>query len=178
MATQDKSILKGLFAGAIGGAVGTLVLNTFQSASLQGTQAVENRLPGKNTYTGQQRDLLEQFNQAHAKTAEVVASAAGHPLSSAGGRAAVPTVEYAFGILCGAIYGAFAEYVPSLTSGFGTTYGAALFTGASEVVLPALGWVPQPSERTPVQHLGGLSGNVVYGAVTEGSRRLVRKALS
>ena len=177
MAMQARSVLKGLMAGAIGGAVGTLVLNTFQTASLQGTEAVENQLPGRNTYTEQQEDLLDSFNKAHAKTAEVAASVAGKHLSPAQSRQAVPAVEYAFGIVCGAAYGAVAEYIPPVTSGFGMTYGAALFTGASEVVLPALGWVAQPSERTPVQHLGGLSGNVVYGAVTEGVRRLLRKAL-
>lgn len=177
MATRQKSVLKGLLAGAIGGAVGTLVLNTFQTGSLKGTEAIENQLPGKNTYTDQQKELLDGFNEAHARTAEVAASTVGRHLTPAQSKKAVPTVEYAFGIVCGAIYGAIAEYVPSVTSGFGTTYGAALFTGASEVVLPALGWVPQPSERTPVQHLGGLSGNVVYGAVTEGTRRLLRKTL-
>ena len=174
---QKKSVLKGLFAGAIGGALGTLVLNTFQTASLKGTEAVENQLPGRHTYTEQQQGLLDGFNKAHAKTAQVAASAAGKQLSPAQSKKAVPAVEFVFGIVCGAVYGAVAEFLPSVTSGFGTTYGAALFTGASEVVLPALGWVPQPSERTPVQHLGGLSGNVVYGAVTEGTRRLLRKTL-
>ncbi len=177
MATQTKSLIRGAFVGAIGGAVGTLVLNSFQTASLQGTEAVEKRLPSPNTYTEQQKGLLEQFNKAHAKTAEVAAWAAGKPLSPAVSKRAVPAVEYAFGAVCGALYGAVAEYLPSITSGFGMTFGAALFTGASEVVLPALGWVPQPSERTPVQHLGGLSGNVVYGAATEGVRRLLRKSL-
>lgn len=177
MAAQGKSMLKGLFAGAIGGAVGTLVLNTFQTASLKGTKAIENKLPGSNTYTDQQTNLLKQFDKAHAKTAKVAADAAGQHLTPGQSKQAVPLVEFAFGIVCGAVYGALAEYVPSVTSGFGTTYGAALFTGASEVVLPALGWVPQPAERTPVQHLGGLSGNVVYGAVTEATRRLLRKAL-
>ena len=177
MATQKRSVLKGLFAGAIGGAVGTLVLNTFQTGSLKGTEAVEKQLPGRNKYTDQQKGLLDQFDKAHAKTAEVAASAVGKHLTHAQGKKAVPAVECAFGIVCGAVYGAVAEFIPAVTSGFGTTYGAALFTGASEVVLPALGWVPQPSERTPVQHLGGLSGNVVYGAVTEGTRRLLRKAL-
>ena len=174
---MPKSFFRGLLAGAIGGAVGTLVLNIFQSASIRGTAAVESRQPGENTYTDQQKGLLDAYNKAHATAAEVVAGAAGQQLSPAAREAAVPAAEYTFGIVCGALYGALAEYIPAFTSGFGTTYGAALFLGASEVVLPALGWVPQPSERTPVQHAGGLYGNIVYGAATEGVRRLMRKAL-
>ncbi len=103
-----------------------------------------------------------------------MAGAAGVTLSPSQKAKAAPVTEYVFGIVCGGVYGMIAEYVPLATAGFGTTYGAVLFTGASEVVLPALGMVPLPQDRTPVQHLGGLSGNIVYGAVTEGVRRLLR----
>ena len=169
-----RSAWKGFVAGAIGGAVGTLVLNVFQKGSLAGTRAVEDKVGGGHTYTKQQQELLQGFEKAHTQTAEVVAAAAGVRLSSAQKKNAAPVTEYAFGVLCGGLYGLIAEYVPQATAGFGTTYGAVLFTGASEVVLPALGMVAPPQERTPIQHLGGLSGNVVYGAVTEGVRRVLR----
>ena len=169
-----RSAWKGFAAGAIGGAVGTLVLNVFQKESLAGTKAVEDKVGYGHTYTKQQEELLQGFDKAHMQTVEVVAGAAGVRLSSAQKKNAVPVTEYAFGILCGGVYGLLAEFVPQATAGFGTTYGAVLFTGASEVVLPALGLVAPPQERTPIQHLGGLSGNVVYGAVTEGIRRLLR----
>ncbi len=169
-----RSAWKGFAAGAIGGAVGTVALNVFQKLSLAGSKAIEDQVGDGHTYTKQQEQLLEGFDKAHVQTTKAVADAAGVTLSSAQKKNAAPIAEYAFGILCGGVYGVIAEYVPSATAGFGTTYGAVLFTGASEVVLPALGMVPMPQDRTPVQHLGGLSGNVVYGAVTEGVRRLLR----
>ncbi len=171
---MTRSAWKGFAAGAIGGALGTLVLNVFQKGSLIGTKTIEDKVGNGRTYAKQQQELLESFEKAHTQTAEAVAGAAGFRLSSAQRKNAAPVTEYAFGILCGGVYGLTAEYLPTATAGFGTTYGAVLFTGASEVVLPALGMVAPPKNRTPIQHLGGLSGNVVYGAVTEGVRRLLR----
>lgn len=171
---MGRSAWKGFLAGAVGGAAGTAVLNVFQKGSLAGTKAVEDRVGREHTYTKQQEELLQGFEKAHTQTAEAVAGVAGVTLSAAQKKQAALVTEYAFGILCGGAYGLIAEYVPQATAGFGTTYGAVLFAGASEVVLPALGMVPPVDERTPVQHLGGLTGNVVYGAVTEGVRRLLR----
>lgn len=177
MAFYGKNLGKGFLAGAIGGAVGTAVLNAFQLGGIEGTRVVEGHLSDDTKYTGEQEQLLKGYEKAHAKTAEVVAGAVGAKLSRTQRENSAPIVEFAFGILCGGIYGALAEVFPAVTAGFGTTYGAVLFTGASEVVLPALGWVPVPGERTPVQHLGGLTGNVVYGACTEAGRRLARGVL-
>ncbi len=171
---MGRSAWKGFLAGAVGGAVGTLVLNVFQQGSLAGTRAVESRVGDGHAYTEQQEELLKGFEEAHTQTAEAVVGVAGVTLSRSQKKKAAPVTEFAFGILCGGVYGVIAEYAPMATAGYGTTYGAALFTGASEVVLPLLGMVPMPGERTPVQHMGGLAGNVVYGAVTEGVRRLVR----
>lgn len=171
---MSRSAWKGFAAGMIGGAVGTLVLNVFQKASLKGTEAAEDQLHNGHRYTKEQQQLLKGFEKAHTQTAEAVTDAVGIRLSRAARSNAAPITEYAFGILCGGVYGILAEYLPQTTSGFGTVYGAALFTGASEVVLPALGMVPMPGERTPIQHLGGLSGNMVYGAVTEAVRRTLR----
>ncbi len=171
---MERSAWKGFAAGAIGGALGTLVLNVFQKGSLLGTRHIENKLDNGYTYTQQQEALLQGFEKAHTQTGLAIAGALSLPLSSAQKEKVAPVVEYAFGILCGGVYGLIAEYLPAATAGFGTTYGAVLFGGASEVVLPALGMVAMPQDRTPVQHFGGLSGNVVYGAVTEGVRRVLR----
>ena len=171
---MSRSVIKGFLTGLVGGVAGTVVLTVFQTASLKGTRAAERRMGDGERYAGEQKELLDSFTKAHAKTAQVAAGAVGHRLAKGDAKEMAPVVEFAFGALCGGIYGALAEFVPAVPAGFGTVYGAVLFTGASEVVLPALGWVATPGERTPVQHLGGLAGNVVYGATTEGFRRLVR----
>ena len=174
---KSRSALKGFMAGAIGGALGTLVLNVFQKASLEGTRVAEKKIAGTTKYTQQQEKLLENFEKAHNETAEEAARAVGIDFSAEQHPRAAMITEFAFGILCAGVYGALAEFVPSVTAGFGTVYGSVLFAGASEVVLPAIGFVPSPAARTPVQHVGGWSGNVVYGASTEGVRRLLRSTL-
>ena len=174
MTQTSKSIPKGLLAGLVGGAVGTLVLNLFQTASLKGTAVAEKQIGNGGKYTREQEGLLQGYEKAHTITAVQVAGAAGIRLSGKQQHNSPQLVEYAFGALCGGIYGALAEVLPEVTAGFGTVYGATLFTGASEIVIPALGWIDPPGKRTPVQHLGGLAGNVVYGATTEAVRRLLR----
>ena len=174
MTQSFNSIPKGLLAGFIGGAVGTLVLNLFQTASLKGTEAAEKQIGNGQKYTKEQEGLLKGYEKAHTITAVQAAGAVGVKLSRTQRRNSPQVVEYAFGTLCGGIYGALAEVIPEVTTGFGTIYGATLFTGASEIVIPALGWIDSPAKRTPVQHLGGLAGNVVYGATTEAVRRLLR----
>lgn len=177
MSSSKPSLLRGFAAGAAGGALGTVVLTFFQKGSLEATRAVETELGNGKPFTEQQEQLLDTFEGAHVRAAEAAASAVGTHLPSGSDEKTALIAEFAFGIVCAGVYGALAEYAPAVTAGFGTVYGAALFAGASEVVLPAIKYVPAPTDRTPVQHLGGLAGNVVYGAVTEGIRILFRNAL-
>ncbi len=163
-----------MLAGAVGGALGTAVLTVFQKGSLEGTRLAEDHTATHHKYTKQQSELSRSFEQAHVKAVESLAEAVGTELPPEHRKAAAPAMEFAFGIVCAALYGAAAEYLPVVTAGFGGVYGAVLFAGASEVVLPAIGFVAPPQNRTPVQHVGGLSGNVVYGVVTEVVRRSLR----
>lgn len=174
MQRQKRSATLGFFAGALGGVLGTVVLNAFQTASLKGTQFAEDKLGTGTTYSHQQEQLLDMFQKAHTETAEAITDAVGGQLTRKQRKAAAPITEFVFGALCAGLYGALAEYLPAVTAGAGTVYGAVLFTGASEVVLPAIGFVPPPQQRTAVQHGGGLAGNMVYGAATEQVRRLLR----
>ena len=174
MTRTSTSIPKGLLAGLIGGALGTLVLNLFQTVALKGTQVAEKQIGNGGNYTKEQEGLLKGYERAHTIAAIQVAGAAGIRLSRRQRLRSPQIVEYAFGTMCGGVYGALAEVLPEVTAGFGTIFGATLFTGASEIVIPALGWIDPPGKRTPVQHLGGLAGNIVYGATTEAIRRLLR----
>jgi hypothetical protein len=80
-----------------------------------------------------------------------------------------PIVPYAFGALTGGLYGGLAEYSPKVTSGFGTTFGGALFSNADLLAVPALDLVP--AEATP------FAAHIVYGATTELVRRVLRSLL-
>jgi putative membrane protein len=113
------------------------------------------------------------------KTADAVVSTltGGRHLSHEEKEKGGPIVHYAFGALMGAVYGAVAEEMPTATTGFGTAFGAALFTGADLVAVPALN-LSQSSGDEPISSLATpFAAHLVYGAATEAVRRLVRALL-
>ena len=178
---EPRSVLGGFVAGAVGGLVGTAALDAFQIAGLEGTRKAEAAAGGitgiRKKYTRQQERQLGIYQDAHAEAADWVAGAVGAKgLSSRQRTSAAPWVHYLFGTLCGGAYGALAEFLPAATAGFGTLFGTALFAGASEGVLPAMRLIPGPTETPVPVQVGGMAAHAVYGATTEGVRRLVRSA--
>ncbi len=177
MSRSSKSAWKGLLAGAAGGLAATLVLDGFGKASLEATRKVEDAAGGPHTYTHQQEEQFQNFERAHIGTVENIAQATGASLTERQKKLAAPATHYLFGTLAGAAYGLLAEYWPSARFGFGTAFGISLQLGATEGVLPALGLMPSPLDTPLFLHAGGFASHAVYGASTEGVRRLVRKAL-
>jgi hypothetical protein len=87
-----------------------------------------------------------------------------------------PIVRYAIGALAGGAYGFAVEILPVVRRGYGTGYSNLLFLGGSEAVLP---WFNSGRfNRGPRQKFqpasGGLSAPLVYGAVLETTRRILR----
>ena len=113
MTPSPKSVAKGLLAGVAGGVIGTLALNLFQMASLKGTEIAEKQIGNGGKYTREQEGLLQDYEKAHIITAVQVAGAARIRLSGKQQRNSPQLVEYAFGALCGGIYGALAEVDPA-----------------------------------------------------------------
>jgi hypothetical protein len=101
---------------------------------VEGTRKLEERWADGRRYTRQQEELLKTFEDAHVATAEAL----GVQVALEKFEQTAMRVEFAFGILCGTIYGVLAEYQPAATVGAGSVHGAVLFTGASEVVLRQL----------------------------------------
>ncbi len=176
-ATAGGAPWKGLLAGAVGGLLSTAVMDAFQAASIAGTRKAEDLAGAGHSASRQQKKQLRTYEYAHEDTAEAFADVAGARLTGKGKKIAAPATHYLFGALAGGVYGLLAEYVPPVTAGFGTAFGASLFLGASESVLPALGLLPPPAKTPPLLHAGGLLAHAVYGASTEGVRRLVRREL-
>jgi hypothetical protein len=84
---------------------------------------------------------------------------------------AAPIVRYTIGALAGGAYGFAVEIFPVVRRGYGTGYSNLLFLGGSEAVLP---WF-NPGPRQKFQPApGGLSAPLVYGAVLETTRRILR----
>jgi hypothetical protein len=87
-----------------------------------------------------------------------------------------PIVRYAIGAVAGGAYGFAVEILPVVRRGYGTGYSNLLFLGGSEAVLP---WFNSDRfNRGPRQKFqpapGGLSAPLVYGAVLETTRRILR----
>jgi putative membrane protein len=175
---KEVHLARGIVAGIVGGLVASWVMNEFmENLGPQLQKAVEKReTSGKPQQQPQDGDKPDD---ATMKTADAVISTltGGRHLSHEEKEKGGPIVHYAFGALMGAVYGAIAEEMPMTTTGFGTAFGAALFTGADLVAVPALN-LSQSSGDEPVSSLATpFAAHLVYGATTEAVRRLVRALL-
>ena len=83
-------------------------------------------------------------------------------------------VHYAFGGGVGAVYGGLAELAPRLATGFGVPFGLAVWLGAHVITVPALGLAEPPVRRPLATEAPELGLHLVYGAVAELVRRILR----
>ena len=177
-------VVRGMAAGIAGGLVASWLMNVFiEAAGPKITEAVES-------ISGQKRNQArdEQHDQsAHDQGAKedatmkaadaIVSTIGGRHLSFEEKQKGGPMMHYAFGAVMGGVYGVVAEYSPAARTGFGMAFGAALFTGADLVAVPAL-HLSGSSLDAPVSTLATpFTAHLVYGAITESVRRLVRALL-
>jgi hypothetical protein len=169
-----RHILRGILAGVAGGLAASWVMNEF-SATLGKKLSTAVETPQE------QRQIKAQSDgeDATMKAADAIAATAtgGRHLTHAQRETGGPVVHYSFGALMGGLYGALAEYSSVARSGFGTTFGSALFAGADLLAVPALHLAPSAAEQPASALANPLATHLVYGATTEMVRRLVRKAL-
>ncbi len=156
------NVWKGIVAGAAGGAVGTLVMGRAQPL-LAKVFNVESAPP------------KEGSEPSTVKVAGAISrNVLGRELQPRHKQVAGQTVHWAMGTLSGALYGGIAEVVPLASAGAGTLFGSAVWAGADEIALPALGFSEPPAAFPPHKHAQWLAAHFVYGAVTDGVRRLIR----
>jgi len=157
MTKHQPDPLRGLAAGIAAGLVASLAMNLFQKA-WAGT------LPMPSTGD----------DPATVKVAQRVSRAAtGQFFAKADKDAAGNVVHYAFGAMLGGAYGLLAEYRPEVTAGYGTAFGAAS-AGLDELGVPAAGLSGPPTDFPAATHAYALASHLVFGGVTEATRRLVR----
>ena len=171
---RRKSPLKGFLAGALGGLVGTLALDLFKQGLEKGTRAAADAAEVNPTLAQQQARQTLNYHQAHAETAEQLALAVGTNLTPHQKLIATPLTHYAFGALCGGVYGLLAEYQPGTTFGAGTAFGTSLFVVTNEAVLPVLRLLPHALATPAINHAEGILSHALYGATTEAIRKLIR----
>ncbi|HZQ69621.1 MAG TPA: DUF1440 domain-containing protein [Terriglobales bacterium] len=161
--------VRGAIAGLLGGLAGSWAMNQFQAA-LRKAQA------NCSGTSGLQQP--EESEDATMKTAAwLLDSLAGVKLGKEQKKIAGPMVHYGFGAAMGAIYGALAEHKRRHRVADGALFGAALFLGADELAVPALGLSQSPAENSLSQHSSALGAHLVYGVTLELTRRETRRAL-
>ncbi|MEO6817459.1 MAG: DUF1440 domain-containing protein [Edaphobacter sp.] len=148
-----KSLLKGLIAGLIGGLVAT-------AAKTIAERVFPPRTHGEP--------------EPPAVLAEKLA---GHELTASQQAVAVETIQWGFGAMTGAAYGALAEFYPAATAKDGAGFGMALASLTHEGALPAMGLSAPPEEQTTRERTSEMASHALFGVVTETVRRVVRKIL-
>lgn len=153
---------KGIMAGVIGGLVGSMALRAWMTLMSQ-----------------VQKDTIipDQNGPAHQVAAIVAYQFTGEQLSGSRRLLAGEAVHYAFGAVTGGIYGALAEYQPWTTGAAGTLFGTGVFLAADESSMPLLGLVPPPWTESKAAQLDHWVAHLIFGAVTEVSRRSLRRTL-
>ncbi|HEY3991171.1 MAG TPA: hypothetical protein VGM02_17860 [Acidobacteriaceae bacterium] len=169
---HEIKLLGGLAAGVIGGVVATWALDKYQQGALEAIRRAEDAANAEPVLSRQQEEQLREQHRTHAEAAQRIAkSTIGRNLNRAQQRTAAPVVHYAAGALAGGIYGLVAEILPGVRRWYGMGYSKFIFLGASEPLLPWLGLSRRRSARvTPA----GLSAPLIYGAVLETTRRVLR----
>lgn len=171
MRTRKPELWKGIVAGAAAGLAASWIMGEFQS----GWSKIKEKSEQSRNEEPQQDQ--EQNEDATMKTAGAIARSFGKELSLDQKKRLGPVVHYGFGALMGAFYGGLSEEFSLASSAWGTAFGSALFIGADEIAVPALGLAPGPS-KTPLNiHLYAWASHLVFGAALEFVRRPVRSAL-
>jgi putative membrane protein len=166
---HDSNILKGLAAGLVGGLAATFVMTQFQTA----VSKIGESSNGKD-----KKQKKEEGENSTVKTAEAISETVfDHKLEKSEKQPAGNAVHYGFGTTMGALYGAAAEVAPVTSIGYGLPFGTALFIGADEIAVPALGLSEPPTEIPLSKHAYGLASHLVYGLTADLVRRGVRNIL-
>ncbi len=179
-----RSAWKGLVAGAAGGLLGTIAMTQFQKAW---QKAAGKKQLGGNLQQREARNRERAEEQQHEEKEDATMKAAGKLARAAGTEltreqrgAASPFIHYGFGTAMGALWGVAMEISPRVirrqrSPFFGSVFGSALFLGADEVAVPALGLAGAPEK--PSSHLYAWASHLVYGLTAEFVRRQVRNRL-
>ena len=154
---NDPAPFRGLVAGIVAGLVASLAMNLFQ-------KAWASTLPMPSSCD----------DPATVKAAQKVSRAAtGEYFAKSDKAEAGNAVHYLFGAMLGGAYGVIAEYRPEVTMGYGALFGlsAASF---DELGVPAAGLSGPPTDFRASTHAYGLASHLVFGGVTEATRKLAR----
>ncbi len=185
---RDGDVLKGLASGIVGGLVASVAMNQFQKLLSKLTNSDERSHGAQSLQQGSPQHGIgrkleklgkdEPEDDAAGRLANAVSvGISGRELTEKEKEVGGTALHYAYGISMGAVYGAAAEILPETTIGGGMPFGALIWLGADEGVVPLLGLSKAPTEYPLSIHASALASHLVYGLTAEAVRRVVRNVL-
>ena len=173
----EAEIWKGVAAGMAAGLVGTLVMTGFMGLWNKAGELVKQEFEDLSGRQQKEQRGEEEEPSTEKVAADISQNVFQKHLDKDTKKAAGNVVHYGFGAAVGALYGVLSELYPVVRVGQGTLYGTAVWLGADQLALPALGYAPPAQERPANEHVYGASAHAVYGVVTETVRNVLRKWL-
>jgi putative membrane protein len=152
---------KGMLAGAVGGLIACFAMSQFHSA-----------------FQNLESSAQDKQDDSTVKTASAVSQRIfHHELTAQQKKIAGPAVHYGFGTSVAMFYGAAVEILPVLRTGWGVPFGVAVWLGAHVITVPALGLSEPVTRSTPGREMVEFGAHLLYGAVVESVRRLLRNVV-
>lgn len=184
----DRHLVKGFFAGLIGGVVAAIAMNQFQKAlsveltgekRSHGAQSLQKGAPHHGAGRMlEERGLESEDDDSAERLAQTVSVGLfEHALTESEKDKAGTAFHYGYSVFMAAIYGTAAEIWPTVTVGRGMPYGALIWVGADEIVVPALGLSKSAGKYSPAILTAALLSHLVYGLTAEVVRSKVRRVL-
>jgi putative membrane protein len=167
---------KGVAAGMAAGLVGTLAMTGFMGLWNKTGELVKEESEDR-AGDQQRQQRVEQEPSTEKVASDISQTIFQKKLEGDTKKAAGNAVHYGFGTAIGALYGVLTELYPAVSTGQGSLYGAAVWLGADEFALPALGYAPGIEKRPANEHLYGAAAHAIYGVVTETVRNALRNWL-
>ena len=135
------------------------------------------RTPGVRSETNPPQSMLEWFGMSHDTShATVTFNNNPAPIMSF-------IVHFSFAIVVALIYCVIAEYYPGIKLWQGAAFGILVYVGAHVVVMPILGWAPNPfpwvaGAQTWSEHFSEFFGHIIWLWSIEVVRRDIRNRIT
>jgi hypothetical protein len=175
---ENRDVLRGMFAGMLGGLIASWAMNEFQVVWSKAAQRFEKSDAAQSVQPDEEENKSkEDQDNATVKAARAISKGIfNRDLKESENEMAGAAVHYAFGTATGGLYGAVAEVAPEVTAGAGLPFGVAFWAVADETAVPLLGLSKGPTEYPVSTHAYALASHLVYGFTTELVRRGLRNA--
>jgi len=159
-------LVRDLLYGAIGGLVGTAVMDQVTTLMYYKLESEEGR---------KREESIGGESMPRAVIRIVSQALTGARPSDGTVSKLAPAVHWAYGATWGALYGLAHDRAPALSAAGGAPFGATFWLVGDEGLPTALGFAPPPQAFPVTSHVRGLVAHLVYAAAADGVYRALRR---